>query len=120
MESALRMTSSIQIKPQEDTTMKTLGTKKGLFTGAAAGLFLFALAGMLPSSFIGGVIGLKIAGYVFGTAVESLVPRAMVGLSMLISVLTAGTVFVAASSLLGWLCGYIGGTAYNRMIHRAA
>ena len=57
--------------------------KKGLYIGAGAGLVLFAIIGLLPGSFIGGVIGLNIAGSIFGTPVSSAVlPRIIVGASM--------------------------------------
>ena len=44
--------------------------KKGLYVGAGAGLVLFAIIGLLPGSFIGGVVGLNIAGSIFGYPVR--------------------------------------------------
>ncbi len=82
--------------------------KKGLYIGAGAGLVLFALIGLLPGSFIGGVIGLNIAGSVFGTPLgTALMPRLIVGASMVLGILTAGMVFVVGVSLLGWTAGYV-------------
>lgn len=82
--------------------------KKGLYIGAGAGLVLFAIVGLLPGSFIGGVIGLNIAGSIFGLPLSaSLMPRIIVGMSMVLGVLVSGVVFVVGASLLGWLAGYV-------------
>jgi hypothetical protein len=67
---------------------------------------MFAIIGLLPSSFIGGVLGLKIAGQIFGTPLGmELVPRMLVGLSMVLAVLVTGFVFVVGISVTGWLAG---------------
>lgn len=89
--------------------MKTReGAKKGLYAGAGAGLVLFAIMGLLPGSFIGGVIGLNIAGSVFGAPLDaSILPRLIVGLSMVLGVLMAGIIFVAGTSIIGWLAGSV-------------
>ncbi len=80
--------------------------KKGLYVGAGAGLVMFAILGLLPGSFIGGVIGLNIVGSIFGTPVEaSILSRIVVGLSMVLGILIAGIVFVAGTSIIGWLTG---------------
>ena len=85
--------------------------KKGLYAGAGAGLVLFAILGLLPGSFIGGTIGLNIAGSIFGTPVGSaLLPRLIVGVSMLLGIFVSGVIFVVGSSLLGWVTGYAVGT----------
>jgi hypothetical protein len=82
--------------------------KKGLYIGAAVGLVLFAVIGLLPSSFIGGVLGLKIAGHIFGTPLGvAVLPRMVVGLSMLLGILITGLIFVVGLSLAGWLCGHV-------------
>lgn len=88
--------------------MKTRETaKKGLYIGAGAGLVLFAIAGLLPGSFIGGVIGLNLAGSIFGTPLGSaILPRLIVGVSMVLGILVSGLVFVAGTSILGWAAGY--------------
>jgi hypothetical protein len=85
--------------------------KKGLYAGAVIGLILFAIIGLLPSSFIGGVLGLKIAGHIFGTPLGmELVPRMLVGLSMVLAVLVTGFVFVVGISIIGWLAGTVADT----------
>lgn len=92
--------------------MKTTNfSRKGLYLGAVAGLVLFAVIGLLPSSFIGGVLGLKIAGHIFGTPLGmELVPRMLVGLSMVLAVLVTGFVFVAGIAIIGWLTGTVADT----------
>ncbi|MBF0506477.1 MAG: hypothetical protein HQL09_06550 [Nitrospirae bacterium] len=81
--------------------------KKGLYTGAGAGLVLFALIGLLPGSFIGGVIGINVAGKIFGLPLEAtVVPRIIVGASMVLGVMLAGVVFVVGSAIVGWLIGH--------------
>lgn len=82
--------------------------KKGLYMGAGAGLLLFAVIGLLPSSFIGGVLGLKIAGNLFGMPLGvAVLPRMIVGLTMVLGVLVTGLVFVVGISLIGWLGGHV-------------
>lgn len=88
--------------------MKTEIAKKGLYVGAGAGLVLFALIGLLPGSFIGGAVGLSVAGSMFGIPVgEHLMPRMIVGLFMVLGVMVAGVVFVVGGSLTGWSIGYL-------------
>ncbi len=89
--------------------MKTRETaRKMAYIGAGAGLVLFAIMGLLPGSFIGGVIGLNIAGSLFGMPVSSaLLPRLIVGISMLLGVLVSGIIFISGSTVLGWLIGYV-------------
>lgn len=84
------------------------GAKKGTYIGIGAGLVLFAVIGLLPGSFLGGVIGLNIAGALFGTPVSSqILPRLIVGVSMLLGVVITGVVFVAAAGIAGWLIGTV-------------
>ncbi len=80
--------------------------KKGLYIGAGVGLAAFAVAGLLPGSFIGGLIGLNIAGSIAGTPVSAtLLPRLIVGASMVLGIMISGTIFVTSASLLGRLAG---------------
>jgi len=88
--------------------MKREAAKKGLYIGAGAGLVLFAIVGLLPGSFIGGVIGLNIADIIFSAPLGgAILPRLVVGISMVLGVLIAGIVFVANASIIGWLAGYL-------------
>ncbi len=82
--------------------------KKGLYIGAGAGLILFAILGLLPGSFIGGMIGINIAGSFFGLPLEStIISRLIVGASMILGVFMSGVVFVVGASSLGWLMGHL-------------
>lgn len=82
--------------------------RKMAYIGAGAGLVLFAIVGLLPGSFLGGVIGLNIAGSLFGMPVSSaLIPRLIVGISMLMGVLVSGIIFISGSTVMGWLIGYV-------------
>jgi len=87
--------------------MKTGETmKKGLYTGVGAGLVLFAFAGLLPGSFVGGVIGINIAGAIFGLPLTvSALPRIIVAASMLLGVILSGLVFLSGGAMIGWLTG---------------
>lgn len=82
--------------------------KKMAYIGAGAGLVLFAIIGLLPGSFLGGVVGLNIAGSLFGMPVGSaLLPRLIVGISMLLGVLVSGIIFISGATAAGWLIGYV-------------
>ncbi len=82
--------------------------KKTAYIGTGIGLALFAVIGFLPGSFLGGVIGLNIAGTLFGTPLTaSLVARVIVGLSMLTGILVSCLIFVAGGTILGWLIGNV-------------
>lgn len=92
-------------------------TKKGALTGAMAGIILFAIVGLFPSSFIGGVIGLKIAGYLFGMPLGAeLLSRSIVGISMVLGVAVTGLMFVIGASIIGWLFGHLGMSFKGRTI----
>lgn len=81
--------------------------KKGLYVGAGAGLVLFAIIGLLPGSFIGGVVGLNIAGSIFGYPVgPQIAARVIVAASMLFGILVSGIVFTSGLSFIGWVIGY--------------
>jgi len=91
--------------------MKEALAHKPTYIGAGVGLVLFAIFGLL-GSFLGGVMGLNIAGAVLGTPVTSnVLSRLIVGGSMLIGVMVSGIMFVTTFSLAGWLIG----TAIDRI-----
>src|SRR5512141_3096451 len=108
MVSALYKADTKSMK-KEDTKMKdTTYTKKLAYMGAGCGVVLFAVFGLLPGSFLGGVMGLNLAGILFGTPVGAgLLPRMIVAASMLIGVMVSGTMAIMASSTLGWLIGTV-------------
>ena len=91
----------------KDTTY----TKKLAYMGAGCGVVLFAVFGLLPGSFLGGVMGLNLAGILFGTPVGAgLLPRMTMAASMVVGVMVSGTMFIMASSTLGWLAGTVADT----------
>ncbi len=88
--------------------MKGRLTQKVGFLGAGVGLTLFALFGLMPGSFIGGVLGLNITGMIFGTPVSpGVVPRIIIALGMITGVLISGLIFVVAGAVVGTSIGYI-------------
>ena len=78
------------------------------FLGAGVGLALFALFGLMPGSFIGGVLGLNLSGFLFGTPVTpGVLPRIIIALGMLSGVFVAGLIFVVTGAVIGTGIGYI-------------
>jgi hypothetical protein len=81
-------------------------SKKLAYMGAGCGVVLFALFGLLPGLYIGGAMGLNIAGTIFGTPVTaSLISRLIVGASVIMGIMVSGIMFVTASATTGWLIG---------------
>jgi hypothetical protein len=79
---------------------------KTAYVGAGAGLALFAMIGLLPGSFLGGVFGIKIAGGLFGLPLKSdFLPRLTVGVSMILGILASGIFFIASGTMTGWIVG---------------
>ncbi len=86
--------------------MKERMAKEMTYLGAGVGLVLFAIFGLLPGSFIGGVVGLSIAGTVLGMPVEAgIIARVIVAGSMVLGVMVSGLIVVTATSTVGWLIG---------------
>lgn len=76
--------------------------------GAGVGLAVFAVFGLLPGAFLGGVLGLNMASYIFGAPlVPALIPRILVAVGMLTGVMVAGVMFTAAGASMGWLAGMV-------------
>lgn len=83
-------------------------SKKGLYMGTGVGLILFVLVGLLPGSLVGGLIGLKVAGFIFGAPVEgALLSRVIVALSMITGVIASAVIFIAGTGFLGWTAGFL-------------
>ena len=83
-------------------------SKKLTYIGAGCGIVLFAIFGLLPGSFLGGVMGLNLAGSLLGVPVTSgVLSRLIVAASMVMGVMVAGIMFITASSLTGWLIGTV-------------
>jgi hypothetical protein len=88
--------------------MKAKLSNKLALIGAGAGLVLFAIFGLLLGSLLGGVMGLNIAGTLFGYPVSSnLLPRIIVAGSMLIGVMVSALIFTLGGSIIGWLLGTV-------------
>ncbi len=89
--------------------MKDINTeKRGLYIGSAVGLALFTLVGLLPGSFLGGVTGLSVAGFLFGTPLDNtLMPRIIVGVSMVLGVMVSAMVFTAGAGAIGQMVGHV-------------
>jgi hypothetical protein len=89
----------------------TLGGRLGL-VGAGMGLVLFALFGILYGSLLGGIVGLNLAGAIFGSPVEpSVLSRVIIALGMLLGVMISGLIFISGTASIGWLIG----TAIERL-----
>jgi len=83
-------------------------SKKGLYVGTGIGLILFVLVGLLSGSLVGGLIGLKVAGFLFGAPVEgALLSRLIVAFSMMAGVFASAVIFIAGMGFLGWTAGYL-------------
>ena len=87
--------------------MKSRVKEKLMYTGAGAGVVLFAVFGLLPGSFLGGVMGLNVAGLLLGEPSGGVLSRMIVAVSMLVGVLASGLLFTVAGGLLGWLVGSV-------------
>jgi hypothetical protein len=78
------------------------------YIGAGVGLVIFTFFGLLPGSFLGGAIGLNLAGKLFGTPlVPSLFPKIIVAVSMAFGAVLFGIVITfvfAALGSMGGLC----------------
>ena len=97
--------------------MKISRSNQGAYAGAGAGLVLFGLFGLLPSSLIGGAIGISAAGMLFGLPLEpGLLSRMIVLGSMLLGVMISGIVIVTASSSIGWFVGH----AMSMTVHNSS
>ena len=83
-------------------------SKKMTLVGAGCGVVLFAVCGLLPGSFLGGVMGLNLAGMLLGMPVASgVLSRLIVAACMVIGVMVSGIMFITASSVAGWLVGTV-------------
>ena len=86
--------------------MKRKLTGKAVILGAGAGVALFAVYGLLPGSFFGGVAGLSFAGWLFGYPVGTgILTRVILAVFMLLGIMGSGILFVAGGSLAGWVAG---------------
>jgi hypothetical protein len=76
------------------------------YAGGGLGLGLFAIFGVMKSSFIGGIVGINIAGAIMGLPLKShILSRIIVALGMLTGIMVAGLIFISAGAVLGWAIG---------------
>ena len=88
--------------------MYTTLSRKTAYIVIGAGLVLFAVLGLLPSSLIGGAAGIKLAGLFLGLPLDpGIVARSIVLASMLVGVVLSGIMIVVATSTVGWLVGRV-------------
>jgi hypothetical protein len=99
----------LQERGKEEGTMKDKGfAKKIAYMGAGCGVVLFAIFGLLPGSYLGGVMGLNLAGVILGLPVSSgIFSRLIVAASMVMGVMVSGIIFITASTTAGWLIGTV-------------
>ncbi len=82
--------------------------KKGLYVGVGVGLVLFVLAGLLPGSLLGGLVGLKIVEVAFGGPMShAILPRIILAVCMISGILLSAVVYVLGSGMLGWSAGHV-------------
>lgn len=88
--------------------MRSTVAKNLAYVGAGIGLTLFALGGLLYGSLIGGVFGLQVSGFMFGSPVEpGILQRIIVALGMLIGIFLAAVICVIGSATVGYLIGLV-------------
>lgn len=82
-------------------------TQAATYIGAGAGLVIFAFFGLLPGSFLGGAIGLNIAGRIFGSPlVPTLFPKIIISVSMAFVAVLFGVVIIFIFAALGNIGGF--------------
>ena len=104
---SIRAEEESSVKSKKEDAMKSRVKEKLMYTGAGAGVVLFAVFGLLPGSFLGGVMGLNVAGLLLGEPAGGILSRMIVALSMLVGVLASGLLFTVAGALVGWLAGSV-------------
>jgi phage-related minor tail protein len=86
--------------------MKEKLTQRLGWIGAGIGLGLFAIFGLLPGAYLGGILGLNTANTLAGLPLEpTLLHRLLTALGMLSGVIVTGLFFVLGGAVLGWLAG---------------
>ena len=76
------------------------------YVGGGVGLGLFAIFGIVNASFVGGIIGLNLAGMISGFPVDStLLARALVVIGMIVGIMVAGMIFIMTGAIAGWALG---------------
>ncbi len=88
--------------------MKAITTEKMTLAGAGIALALFGVFGLQPGAFIGGIIGVNMAGHLLGLPVaQTLAARLIVGAGMLMAIMITGLMFTTAGASVGYLSGKV-------------
>jgi len=88
-------------------------TQATTFIGAGVGLVIFCFFGLLPGSFLGGAMGLSLAGKIFGLPLSpTLLPKMIIAASMAFGAVLFGLVITFIFAALGSL----GGVFLERLI----
>jgi len=78
------------------------------YLGGLVGVIIALIFAVLPGTFAGGWIGLKVASSIFGTPIESTLTVKLIMVAFMIwGLLSASIVFIAGSSIAGILVGYL-------------
>jgi hypothetical protein len=78
--------------------------KRLAFMLTGCGTVLFVIFGLFPGSYLGGAMGLNVAGMVLGLPVSSgILSRWIVAASMAMGVMVSGIMFITAAATAGWL-----------------
>jgi hypothetical protein len=85
--------------------MKNAGfLKSAAYMLGGCGAVLFLIFGLFPGSYLGGTIGLNVAGILLGLPVTSgIFSRWIVAASMAMGVVVSGIMFVTAAATGGWI-----------------
>jgi hypothetical protein len=92
-------------KEKENKPMRETGFLKRLaYMLTGCGTVLFLIFGLFPGSYLGGAMGLNVAGIVLGLPVTSgIFSRWIVAASMAMGVMVSGIMFITAAATAGWL-----------------
>ncbi len=87
--------------------MRHRWTQAATFIGAGIGLVIFAFFGLLPGSFLGGAMGLSLAGKLFGLPLSpTLLPKMIIAASMAFGAVLFGLVITFIFAALGSIGGF--------------
>jgi hypothetical protein len=98
--------SEMKKTTKEGPSMKQHLAQRLGYVGAGTGLALFAIFGLMPGAYLGGLLGLNMANSLFGMdMLPTLLHRVLTALGMLAGVIMAGFMFTVGGACLGWLAG---------------
>ncbi len=93
----------------------------GSILGRSCRTYYLCTGPTVAEFFVGGVLGLKAAGFLFGgTAEAGLASRALVGASMIVGVMVTGLIFVTGSAAMAWAAAQIAAVLRRRIVQEHA